>query len=115
MLVSILHRVTGSGMATVGTLLFVWWLAALAGGESSYAYFLSWFTGDWAPLGYLFGIGLTWSVFQHMATGVRHLFMDVGALFELGVNKRAAQITILFSIVATIAYWAYLIGGKSHG
>jgi succinate dehydrogenase / fumarate reductase cytochrome b subunit len=28
MLVSILHRVTGDGMATVGTLLFVWWLAA---------------------------------------------------------------------------------------
>ena len=46
MLVSILHRVTGSGMATVGTLLLVWWLAALAGGAESYATFLDVFTTD---------------------------------------------------------------------
>ena len=30
MAVSIVHRATGSGMATVGTILFVWWLSALA-------------------------------------------------------------------------------------
>ena len=41
MLVSILHRATGSGMATVGTLLLVWWLAAIAAGDQAYATFLS--------------------------------------------------------------------------
>ena len=33
MAVSILHRATGSGMATVGAILLVWWLVALASGE----------------------------------------------------------------------------------
>ena len=44
MLVSILHRATGSGMATVGTVLLVWWLAAAAAGAESYAEFLDSFT-----------------------------------------------------------------------
>ena len=51
MVVSIVHRATGSGLATVGTLLLVWWLGAIAAGKPAYDYFWSWFTGDWAPLG----------------------------------------------------------------
>jgi succinate dehydrogenase / fumarate reductase cytochrome b subunit len=39
MLVSILHRICGVVLATVGTVMFVWWLAALAGGADSYASF----------------------------------------------------------------------------
>jgi succinate dehydrogenase / fumarate reductase cytochrome b subunit len=30
MLVSILHRVTGAGLAVLGGVLFVWWLGAAA-------------------------------------------------------------------------------------
>ena len=112
MLVSILHRVTGSGMATLGTMLLVWWLAAAASGKEGYAYFLSWFTGPMAPLGYLLGIGLTWSFMQHMANGVRHLFMDIGANFELKSNKTSAIATIVFSVFGTLVFWAYLLGGK---
>jgi len=115
MLVSILHRVTGDGMATVGTLLFVWWLAALAGGEATYAQFFDVFTvkaGGLNPIGYLFGIGLTFAFFQHMATGIRHLLLDTGAGYELKSNKLWAQSTILVSIALTIGYWAYLLVGK---
>ena len=39
MAVSILHRITGDGMALVGLGVLVWWLAALAGGAESYANF----------------------------------------------------------------------------
>ncbi|OYW21814.1 MULTISPECIES: succinate dehydrogenase, cytochrome b556 subunit [unclassified Sphingomonas] len=115
MLVSILHRATGDGMATVGTVLFVWWLAALAGGEATYAQFMDVFTvksGALNPIGYLFGIGLTFAFFQHMASGIRHLLLDTGAGYELKTNKLWAQSTILLSIVLTIAYWAYLLAGK---
>ncbi|OQW42026.1 MAG: succinate dehydrogenase, cytochrome b556 subunit [Proteobacteria bacterium SG_bin5] len=115
MLVSILHRVTGDGMAIVGTVLFVWWLAALAGGKESYDAFLGVFTladGRLNPLGYLFGIGLTLAFFQHLASGVRHLVLDTGAGYELGANKRMAQMTFFFSIIATAAYWALLLAGK---
>lgn len=115
MLVSILHRVTGDGMALVGTVLLVWWLAALAGGQASYEAFLDVFTlasGKLNALGYLFGIGLTLSFFQHMASGIRHLVLDTGAGYELKSNRMWAQATMLASIVLTAAYWAALLAEK---
>jgi len=115
MLVSILHRATGDGMALVGTIVFVWWLAALAGGEESYAGFIDTFTvsgGGLNVLGYIIGIGMTWAFFQHMASGIRHLVMDTGAGFELKINKTFAVLTMVFSVIATIAFWAYLLAGK---
>lgn len=115
MAVSILHRATGDGMAVVGSLLFVWWLAALASGEAAYAEFLDIFTlksGQLNIVGYVFGIGLTLSFFQHLASGIRHFVLDTGAGYELKVNKMGARATFFFSILATAAYWAYLIWGK---
>lgn len=118
MTVSILHRVTGSGMATVGAVLFVWWLVALAAGPASYASFVDLFTyhsGKLNVVGYVFGIGLTLAFFQHMASGVRHLFLDAGALFELKANKTTALLTFAFSILATAAFWAVLLLEKTNG
>jgi succinate dehydrogenase / fumarate reductase cytochrome b subunit len=112
MTVSIVHRVTGSGLATVGAVLFVWWLVAMASGATAYADFVDLFTyksGALNALGYLFGIGLTLSFFQHMASGVRHLFLDMGANFELKSNKTTALATFAFSIVATAAFWLVLV------
>lgn len=117
MTVSIVHRVTGSGMATVGTFLFVWWLGAMASGPAAYAAFTDLFTlqsGKLNIVGYILGIGLSLSFFQHMASGVRHLFMDAGAAFELGVNKRSALATFVVSVVATVAFWAVILE-KSNG
>lgn len=115
MVTSILHRITGSGMATVGAILLVWWLVAAASGEAAYNGFLDTFTvKSGAPniLGYIFGIGLTLTLFQHMASGIRHLVMDTGANFELKGNKRSAQLTWVFAIVMTIIVWGYIIGVK---
>jgi len=113
MVVSILHRATGDGMAVVGTILLVWWLAALAAGKERYDSFLSWFTGPhWNVLGYIVGIGLTWALFQHIMSGIRHLVMDTGALFELKANKLAAVLTIVFSIAFTALFWFYILGVK---
>ena len=117
MAVSIMHRVTGSGMATVGTILLVWWLSAMASGPAAYAAFIDLFTVQSGALnvaGYVVGIGLTFSFFQHMASGVRHLFLDAGAAFELGVNKRTALATFVFAVVATAVFWAVLVE-KSNG
>ncbi|MBX9795298.1 succinate dehydrogenase, cytochrome b556 subunit [Sphingomonas sp.] len=115
MLVSILHRVTGDGMALVGIALFTWWLAALAGGEASYAAFIDIFTyanGRLNALGYLFGIGLTFAFFQHLASGIRHFVLDTGAGYELKGNKLGAQATFFVSILATAGYWAFLLSGN---
>ena len=117
MAVSIVHRVTGSGMATVGTTLFVWWLSAMASGPAAYGAFVDLFTlhsGELNIAGYVVGIGLTLSFFQHMASGVRHLFLDVGANFELGANKRTALATFVVALVLTAGFWALLLE-KSNG
>jgi succinate dehydrogenase / fumarate reductase cytochrome b subunit len=115
MTVSIVHRITGDGMATVGTLLLVWWLAALASGKEAYDRFVDVFTystGALNILGYIIGVGLTLSFFQHMSSGIRHLVMDAGAGFELKVNRMGAWATVIASVTLTVLYWAYLIMGK---
>ncbi len=116
MAVSILHRITGSGMATVGTVLMVWWLAALASGPAAYAAFVGCFTvegGGLNILGYVLLIGLTLSFFQHMASGVRHFVLDAGAGYELKTNRTGAVMTMLFSLIATAGLWAHILIGKN--
>jgi succinate dehydrogenase / fumarate reductase, cytochrome b subunit len=121
MAVSILHRATGVALATAGVAMFTWWLAALAGGAESYADFASWVIavrpdGPGSALtnllARLVAIGLTWAFFQHLANGVRHLFLDIGANFELRGNKRSSIATIVFAIGATVLVWAYVLGVK---
>lgn len=107
MLVSILHRVTGAGLSIVGLALLVWWLVALANGGESYARFTAAATH---PAGIAVLIGLTWAFFQHLLSGVRHLAMDSGAAFELDTNKRFAILTIVGSVIATAALWAWILG-----
>ena len=110
MIVSILHRITGDGMATVGTVVMVWWLAAISGGPASYEtfhYVFMEFVGG--AVGYLFAVGLTLCFFQHLASGIRHLFLDLGAHYELRRNRTGAVATMVFSVLATAAFWAYLL------
>ncbi|MDF7775833.1 succinate dehydrogenase, cytochrome b556 subunit [Sphingomonas sp. AOB5] len=117
MAVSIVHRVCGSGLATVGTILFVWWLIAMSYGEPAYAKFIDLFTkqsGDLNIVGYVFGIGLTFVLFQHMASGIRHFFLDAGDNFELKANKASAYATFAVSVIATLAFW-YVILEKLNG
>ena len=106
MAVSILHRVTGQAMALGAVPLFLWWLAALATGEDAYR---RWYDIASGPLGYIVGVGFTWTLFQHLANGVRHLVMDTGAGFEIGVNKVHSAATIVFSILMTAIVWAAIV------
>ena len=112
MTVSILHRVTGAGLAVLGLALLTWWLVALSGGPEAYNPFLEtlWGRPFGIPIGLIVLIGLTWAFLQHLLSGIRHLVMDSGAGFELGTNKRFALLTILASVVLTAVLWAYLLG-----
>lgn len=106
MLVSILHRITGAGLAIFGGLALLWWLWAAADGQRSYDQFLGWAT-HWTGLVVL--VGLTWAFFQHAASGVRHLVMDVGAGFELRTNKLWSTVTALLPLLLTGALWGYIL------
>ena len=106
MLASILNRVTGAGLAVVGGALLVWWLMAAAGGPDSYADFAAWAAWDWALIVW---IPLSWALFQHTLTGLRHLVMDIGAGFEIERNKFWAVMTLAGALVLTAALWLYIV------
>jgi succinate dehydrogenase / fumarate reductase cytochrome b subunit len=109
MLVSILHRVTGTCLATLGAALFVWWLAAIASGPEAYAVFLSWATWKWTLI---VPVGLTWAAFQHILSGLRHLVMDMGAGYELGPNRMWALATLLLAPTLTALLWVWILMGR---
>lgn len=106
MFTSILHRVTGNALALGGLAVLVWWLAALAGGEASYAAFSKLAT---AWYGRLVLIGISWSFFNHMASGLRHFVLDIGAGYELTNNARWSVLTPIIGILLTAAFWAALL------
>jgi len=110
MLVSILHRVTGDGLAIVGGLTLLWWLYAVAAGGATYAGFQSVAT---AWYGRVVLIGLTWAFLQHLFSGLRHFVLDIGAGYELRANKRGAIATLVLSILATVGLWAWLLLGRA--
>jgi succinate dehydrogenase / fumarate reductase cytochrome b subunit len=107
MVVSILHRATGAALSFAGLAILTWWLVALSIGPEAYATF----TGAAAsPIGLIVLVGLTWSFFQHLLSGIRHLTTDTGAAFEIGTNKTFAILTIIGSILLTALLWAWLLG-----
>ncbi len=107
MLVSILHRATGIALSIAGLAILTWWLMAIAEGPEAYAKFVK---VAMHPVGLVVLIGITWSFFQHLLSGIRHLVMDTGAAFELDTNKRFAILTLVGSTLLTALLWAYVMG-----
>ena len=107
MIVSILHRATGIALSVGGLAVLSWWLFAIADGPEAYAQFTKAATH---PLGLIVLVGLTWSFFQHLLSGIRHLTMDTGAAFELKTNKTFAILTIIGSATLTLLVWADFLG-----
>ena len=106
MLVSILHRITGVGLATVGAAALVWWLLAIAGGSDAYARFAGWATRKWSLL---IWVPLSLSLVQHTLSGLRHFVMDMGAGYELRTNKAWAMMTLAASVLLTAFFWFYVV------
>jgi succinate dehydrogenase / fumarate reductase, cytochrome b subunit len=105
MLISILHRVSGSGLATVGLFVLLWWLGALASGPAYYETFSGLMT---SPVGYIVLVGISWALFNHLISGLRHFVLDIGAGYELSKNNLWATLALILGIVLTAAFWAVL-------
>jgi succinate dehydrogenase / fumarate reductase cytochrome b subunit len=101
MLMSILHRITGSALY-VGTLLVVWWLIAAATSER-YFDFVNSVYGSW--LGRLVLFGYTWALMHHMLGGIRHLVWDTSIGLEKHTASKIAWATLAGSIVLTLLIW----------
>jgi succinate dehydrogenase / fumarate reductase cytochrome b subunit len=107
MLVSILHRITGGALTVAGLGILTWWLAALAAGEEKYSTFVA---AAQHPVGLIVLAGLTWAFYQHLLSGLRHLVLDMGAGYDLKVNRFWSVMTIAGSLFATALTWAILMG-----
>jgi succinate dehydrogenase / fumarate reductase, cytochrome b subunit len=108
MLTSILHRVTGVGLYLAG-LMVAGWAVSLASGPEAYATFKA-VLGS--PLGKLVMLGMTASLFYHLANGIRHLVWDFGHGLDLKSANSSAYMVFGFTVAATIAAWviAYQTG-----
>lgn len=106
MLVSILHRVTGNGMAFVALPVLLWWLGALASGPAAYEDFTALAT---SPVGYIVLVGISLAFFNHLCSGIRHFVLDIGAGYEIETNKRWSVGSVAGGIVLTVAFWAALL------
>lgn len=109
MLLSIVHRATGIALS-VGALLMVCWLLALASGPAAFAE-VHGFIGSW--LGWLMLFGWTWALMYHLSNGIRHLFWDAGVGLELPAAQASGYAAVIVSIAATVAIWAagYMAAG----
>jgi succinate dehydrogenase / fumarate reductase, cytochrome b subunit len=105
MLVSILHRATGDGLAIVGATVLTAWLTCAALGGAAYTGFIG-HAGAW--YGQVVLIGLTWAVLQHSASGLRHLLLDTGAGYELKSNRLWSLVVAILPALLTAAFWLYI-------
>ena len=98
---SISHRATGLALSA-GTLLLVWWLVALTRGPEAFASVQS-FVGSWA--GRLLLLGWTFSLFFHLANGIRHLCWDAGYGFEIKTAETSGWVVVAAATALTVIVW----------
>jgi succinate dehydrogenase / fumarate reductase cytochrome b subunit len=109
MTLSILHRATGV-LLSLGLVLLVAWLFALASGPDAYANFTR-CAGSW-PVQVLVALLLV-SFCYHLANGVRHLVWDMGKGLERHQARASGRAVVIFTVLASavVLYLAF-IGGR---
>ena len=101
---SILHRITGAGLA-FGLIALSYWLVSLADGAHSYAVAMRIFS---SPIGLVFLLGWTFAFLFHLLNGVRHLFWDAGRGFERKSRHASGWFALLGAIALTLCVVAWV-------
>jgi succinate dehydrogenase / fumarate reductase cytochrome b subunit len=101
MVMSILHRITGSGLY-FGTLLLAWWLMAAASGQQ-YFDWVNGIFGSWP--GRIVLLAFSWALIHHMLGGLRYLIWDTGVWMEKHISTRLAYANIIGSLILTLLVW----------
>ncbi|HEY6123780.1 MAG TPA: succinate dehydrogenase, cytochrome b556 subunit [Steroidobacteraceae bacterium] len=103
MALSILHRIMG-GALSVGFLVFVWWLMALAQGPDAYAQAVDILRSGFFKL--LLG-GWALAFIYHFCNGIRHLFWDAGVGLERHQARRSGTLVVIATVVLFALFlWA---------
>ena len=102
MTLSILHRMTGVGLA-VGLVILALWLMNAAAGPEQYQYFRAAMGG---VVGKILLVAWTLAFFIHLGNGIRHLVWDLGHGFEKRQANASAWFVIVVAIALTAGFWA---------
>jgi succinate dehydrogenase / fumarate reductase, cytochrome b subunit len=105
---SFANRATGV-VLSVGLLVLVYWLMAVASGEAAYTRAIGILS---LPIFKLFYAALLLTFSYHLVAGLRHLVWDTGRGLERAQSKRSAAIVIIASILLMVGliYWAFCPG-----
>ena len=108
---SIANRFTGVGLS-LGLLLLVYWLLAVAGGTMSYARAMRVLAAPPAKLLYM---ALIAAFSYHLVAGLRHLVWDTGRGLERAQSHRSAWLVVAVSLVLMMlmAYRIWFAGTHS--
>jgi succinate dehydrogenase / fumarate reductase, cytochrome b subunit len=108
---SILNRCAGVALS-LGLLLLVYWLMAVAGGGRQFAHAVRLLSLPGMKLVYA---ALIVAFCYHLVAGVRHLIWDTGRGLERAQSQRSAWLVVVVSIVLmlVVAYWAWLGGAQA--
>jgi succinate dehydrogenase / fumarate reductase cytochrome b subunit len=108
MALSILHRLSGVGLA-LGLILLTWWLVAAASGASYFDYVHMVMT---SLIGRVIMFGFTLALFLHMCNGIRHLFWDAGYGFEIETASKNSWLVLIAAVVLTLAVFFIGYGAR---
>ena len=111
MTASILNRFSAMGVVAA-LVLGVIWLACLWAGGECYETCMAVY-GSWPGL--IVWMGISWSAFYHLASGVRHLIWDAGRGFTLQTANLMSWASIGFSLGATTVLWVLLFRNGDVG
>lgn len=100
-LLSVTHRGTGVLLA-LGIPFLIGWMAAIVAGPETYALVQH---GLGSFVGRTLLLGWTFSLFYHLANGVRHLCWDLGWGFELETLYRSGWVVVVVATLATLTAW----------
>ncbi|MBI1214361.1 MAG: succinate dehydrogenase, cytochrome b556 subunit [Alphaproteobacteria bacterium] len=98
---SILHRITGFGLA-LGALLVTWWLCAAMSGPRAFECFQG-FTHS--IIGELMLFCWIYALSFHFMNGIRHLVWDTGRGLTLKSAYAGGWAVVVLSVVATAVIW----------
>jgi len=107
---SILHRMTGFGLA-LGLVPLTLWLWAAANDPVMFRHLQDAFA-SWLGMAAMFGWILAF--YYHFANGIRHLNWDMGRGFDLGTVTRSGYAVLVFAVgmtVLTAAFVGQTLGG----
>jgi succinate dehydrogenase / fumarate reductase cytochrome b subunit len=96
-----MHRITGVALS-FGTVFLIYWLSAAAYGPAAFAQAQAFFG---SPIGQLILLGLTFSLFYHLANGIRHLIWDVALGFEMPILRATGIAVVIIACGMTALTW----------